>query len=130
MRNEHVNAITEKLELLTENQLEVIREEVESLAELRPASPREKLFRRVSNSLQDISDVNIKNEHGVVTGIGANLIYDEQNNENVSLCYMLDTDQLEVVQNCETILTIIKDSPVLEVFQELFNQLELEDKEK
>ncbi len=126
MRNEHVNAITEKLELLTEGQLELIREEVETLAtlaELRQASPREKLFRRVINSLQDISDVNIKNEHGVVTGIGANLVYDEKNGENVSLCYMLDTDQLELVQNCETMLTITKDSPVLEVFQELFHQI-------
>lgn len=129
MRNEHVNAITEKLELLTENQLEAIRKEVESFAELRPASPREKLFRRAQNTVHGISDVNIK-EHGVVTGIGANFIYDEENNENVSLCYMLDTDKLELVQNCETILTITKDSPVLEVFQELFHQLELEDKEK
>ncbi len=130
MRNKHVKSITEKLELLNEKQLEAIGKEVESFAELSPASPREKLFRRVQDSVQGISDVKIKNEHGVVTGIGATLVYDKQNDENVSLCYMLDTDQLELVKNLETILTIAKDSPVLEAFQEVFNQLELEDKEK
>lgn len=124
MKNEHVKAITEKLELLTENQLEEIRKEVDSFAESRPASLRERLFEAVKNVIYGIGDVSIQNEHGIGTGIGANLIYDESKDENVSLCYMYDKDMIELHVNNELILQIDVNSPILEAFKELFDEFE------
>ena len=94
---------------------------------IRKKKKRESLFEAVKFIIHEIGDISIKSQYGGRTGIGANLINDESKDENVSMCYMLDSDQLELVQNDKTILTITKDSPILEAFRELFRELELEE---
>ena len=126
MIKENIKIIAEKLELLNDRQLKTIKEEVESFVESNPATLREKLFRAVENTIYGIGDVSISNEHGVNIGIGTNLIYNEAEDENVSLCYMYDDDTLELHVNNEEVLKIAKDSPILEAFQELFEQLEID----
>lgn len=125
MKKEQLKEITDRLELLTEREREVLIGELDAMLEKK--KKRESLFEAVKFIIHEIGDISIKNQHGGRTGIGTNLIYDESKNENVSLCYMLDSDQLELVQNDETILTITKDSPILEAFRELFRELELEE---
>lgn len=129
MKNEHVKAITEKLEVLNEKQLETIRKEVESFAETKPATPREKLFREVENAIYVCGDISINSDFGVHIGTGTNLIYNEAEEENVSLCYMFERDIMELHVNNEVALIIDKNSPILEAFQELFRQIELDRKE-
>lgn len=114
---------TDKLELLLRERAVLIGE---LEAKIEKMNKRENLFEAVKSTIHGIADISIRNQFGVRTGFGANLIYDESENENVSLCYMLDTDQLELELNNETILTITKDSPILEAFQELFRELKLE----
>jgi hypothetical protein len=125
MKKEQLKEITNRLELLTEKEREVLIGELDAMLEKK--NEREKLFESVKDIIYEIGDISIKSQHGGRTGIGANLIYDESKDENVSLCYMLDSDQLELVQNDKTILTITKDSPILEAFRELFRELELEE---
>lgn len=122
MRNEQLQELTNRLELLTEREREVLIGELE--AKIEKKNKRERLFEAVKSTIHGIADISIRNQFGVRTGFGANLIYDESKKENVSLCYILDTDQLELELNNETILTITKDSPILEAFQELFRELE------
>lgn len=126
MKNEHVKAIIEKLEVLNEKQLETIRKEVESFAELRPASPREKLFEGVKNIIFEIGDVSIYGTSDISceirTGIGTNLIYDESKDENVSLCYMYDEDVIELHVNNESVLQVNANSPILEALKEIFDE--------
>lgn len=123
MKNEKIKAISEKLEQLSERQLNEFEQTIDEYVEEVPLTSKEKLFRTVQNAICEISDVKIENKHGVVIGIGTNLIYNERDDENVSLCYMLDADQFELTQNHETLLVITKDSPVLEAFIELFHQI-------
>lgn len=92
-------------------------------------SKRENLFREVEAVIYGIGDVSINNKHGKQIGTGTNLIYNGENDENVSLCYMYDNDVMELCVNNEIKLTIDKNSPILEAFQELFRQIELDRKE-
>lgn len=130
MKNEHVKAITEKLEILNEKQLETIRKEVESFAELRPASPRERIFESVKQIVYEIGDICIHNEQGIVTGIGANLIYDESKDEEVSLCYMYDEDVIELNVNNKAVLEMDAKSPILEALKVIFDDYRMDDFEQ
>lgn len=125
MIKENIKIIAKKLELLSEKQVEDVREKVELMIRESSISVRDKLFRAVESTIYGIGDVSINNEHGVSIGIGTNLIYNEAENKNVRLCYMYDDDALEMHVSNEVVLKIDKNSPILEAFQELFEQLDI-----
>lgn len=128
MKNEQIKAITDKLVLLSENQVEGVRENVELMIRESSTSVRERLFRAFENMIYETGDVNTSNEHGVSIGVGTNLIYNEAEDENVSLCYMYDDDALELHVNNEVVLKIEKSSPILEALKVLFDNYRLDEK--
>lgn len=130
MKKEQLKEITDRLELLTERELEVLIGELDATIESKnQITPRERLFREVENAIYGCGDISVNSDFGVHSGTGTNLIYNEAENENVSLCYMFDRDEIELHVNDELVLTIDKNSPILEAFQELFKQIELDRKE-
>ncbi len=124
MRNEQLKEITDRLELLTEKEREVLIGELDAMLEKK--NEREKLFESVKNIIYEIGDINIGNEHGIGAGIGANLIYDELKDEEVSLCYMYDENIIELHVNDKVLLQIDVDSPILEAFKVIFDDYRME----
>lgn len=115
MKSEKIREIVKRLEELTE-------EEVDGFMEKLPANSREKLFVKVVNEIYKISDVQIKNENDVVVGIGTSLSDGESG--DICLCYTMDTEQLELMKDLETVLVITKDSSVLENLKEILDEAE------
>lgn len=124
MRKEQLKEITERLELLTEKEREVLIGELDAMLEKK--NEREKLFESVKNIIYEIGDINIRNEHGIGAGIGANLIYDELKDEEVSLCYMYDENIMELHVNDKVLLQIDANSPILEAFKVIFDDYRME----
>ena len=124
MRNEQLKEITDRLELLTEKEREVLIGELDAMLEKK--NEREKLFESVKNIIYEIGDINIRNEHGIGAGIGANLIYDELKDEEVSLCYMYDENIMELHVNDKVLLQIDVNSPILEAFKVIFDDYRME----
>ncbi len=124
MRNEQLQEITNRLELLTEKEREVLIGELDAMLEKK--NEREKLFESVKNIIYEIGDINIRNEHGIGAGIGANLIYDELKDEEVSLCYMYDENIMELHVNDKVLLQIDVNSPILEAFKVIFDDYRME----
>ncbi|MDI9496721.1 MAG: hypothetical protein QM227_10655 [Bacillota bacterium] len=124
MRNEQLKEITDRLELLTEKEREVLIGELDAMLEKK--NEREKLFESVKNIIYEIGDINIRNEHGIGAGIGANLIYDELKDEEVSLCYMYDENIIELHVNDKVLLQIDVNSPILEAFKVIFDDYRME----
>lgn len=124
MRNEQLQEITNRLELLTEKEREVLIGELDAMLEKK--NEREKLFESVKNIIYEIGDINIRNEHGIGAGIGANLIYDELKDEEVSLCYMYDENIMELHVNDKVLLQIDANSPILEAFKVIFDDYRME----
>lgn len=124
MRNEQLQEITNRLELLTEKEREVLIGELDAMLEKK--NEREKLFESVKNIIYEIGDINIRNEHGIGAGIGANLIYDELKDEEVSLCYMYDENIIELHVNDKVLLQIDVNSPILEAFKVIFDDYRME----
>jgi hypothetical protein len=109
---------------------EQLNELTEKFAESRLASSREKLFETVKNIIFGIGDISIygpcdisnQNKCDIRTGIGANLIYDESRNENVSLCYMFDKDVIDLQVNNKSVLEMDVNSPILEALKVIFDE--------
>ena len=124
MKQEQLQEITNRLELLTEREREVLIGELDAILEKK--NEREKLFESVKNIIYEIGDINIRNEHGIGAGIGANLIYDELKDEEVSLCYMYDENIMELHVNDKVLLQIDVNSPILEAFKVIFDDYRME----
>lgn len=124
MKKEQLKEITNRLELLTEKEREVLIGELDAMLEKK--NEREKLFESVKNIIYEIGDINIRNEHGIGAGIGANLIYDELKDEEVSLCYMYDENIMELHVNDKVLLQIDANSPILEAFKVIFDDYRME----
>jgi len=124
MRNEQLKEITDRLELLTEKEREVLIGELDAMLEKK--NERGKLFESVKNIIYEIGDINIRNEHWIGAGIGANLIYDELKDEEVSLCYMYNENIMELHVNDKVLLQIDVNSPILEAFKVIFDDYRME----
>lgn len=85
------------------------------------SNERKTLFKKVLNIIDEHAE-SIIEENGIVVGIATNSTYDD----GISFVHTLD-DTIELYVNDENVLKIGINSPVLEIFQELFNQLKEDD---